>query len=296
MATGVGLFSGYFQEFYVRKSYVSQKLVEAKNEALSVLLVRAEEANRSKSNFLATMSHELRTPLNAIIGFSELLKGQFHGVLGDARYLDYVGDINTSGLHLLAIINDILDLAKVEAGKLELREDSTELKRCLETSLQFCRLRAEEGSVAIHVCTPGEDVYALADDRLLRQMLLNLLSNAIKFTPGGGRVDVVLEASAEDGIVFEVRDTGIGIQPEHLERVMRPFEQAEPALSRRHGGTGLGLHFAKTIAELHGGTIALESIIAKGTRVRVWLPPRRLLVGTGAPLALNAARSGSGRA
>jgi signal transduction histidine kinase len=288
MATGVGLFSGYFQEFYVRKSYVSQKLIEAKNETLSVLLVRAEEANRSKSNFLATMSHELRTPLNAIIGFSEILKGEFYGVLGDARYRDYAGDINTSGLHLLAIINDILDLAKVEAGKLELREDRTDLGRCLETSLQFCRLRAAEANVEIRVSTPKQDVYALADDRLLRQMLLNLLSNAIKFTPAGGRVHVLLEASAEDGIVFEVRDTGIGIRPEHLERVMRPFEQVEPALSRRHGGTGLGLHFAKKIAELHGGTIALESAVGKGTRVRVWLPPGRLLISTEAPLLLQA--------
>jgi signal transduction histidine kinase len=288
MATGVGLFSGYFQEFYVRKSWVSQKLIEAKNEALSVLLVKAEEANRSKSDFLATMSHELRTPLNAIIGFSEILKGQFYGVLGDARYLDYAGDINTSGLHLLSIINDILDLAKVEAGKLELREDRIDLRHCVETSLQYCRLRAEEGRVDIRVSTPKTDVCALADDRLLRQMLLNLLSNAIKFTPEGGHVHILLEASADDGIVFEVRDTGIGIQPEDLERVMRPFEQVERTLSRRYGGTGLGLHFAKKIAELHGGTIALESAVDKGTRVRVWLPPARLLVNTDAPLILQA--------
>jgi two-component system cell cycle sensor histidine kinase PleC len=277
MATGVGLFSGYFQELYVRESYVARKVIEAKNDALSVLLIQADEANKSKSEFLATMSHELRTPLNAIIGFSDILKKQLFGALGNERYLEYVGDINSSGLHLLSIINDILDLAKAESGKLELREDDVDLVQCIGNCIQMCRTRADEGRVALQTDFPARELYAFVDERLIRQLVLNLVSNAVKFTPAGGRVVVALDANDQRGIAIEVIDNGIGIPPEHIERVMRPFEQVERALSRQHGGTGLGLPFAKKIAELHGGTIQLESAVDRGTRVQVRLPPNRLV-------------------
>jgi signal transduction histidine kinase len=277
MATGVGLFSGYYQELYVRKSYVSQKIIEAKNLTLNALLVEADNANKSKSEFLATMSHELRTPLNAIIGFSDVLHKQLYGSLGNARYLEYVADINASGLHLLAIINDILDLAKAEAGKLELREDVFDLVSCLQGCMQMCAGRADEGSVILELATAEPEIEIYADERLMRQLALNLISNAVKFTPPGGRVDIQARPNAHREIVLEVADTGIGIPTEHLDRVLRPFEQVERALSRRHGGTGLGLPFAKKIAELHGGTLVLESAIDRGTHVTVQLPSKRLI-------------------
>ncbi|HEY1614023.1 MAG TPA: HAMP domain-containing sensor histidine kinase [Rhizomicrobium sp.] len=278
MATGIALFSGYIQELYLRRSYVSQKVIEAKNEALSVLLVQADEANKSKSEFLATMSHELRTPLNAIIGFSDILKKQLFGALGSARYLEYVADINASGLHLLSIINDILDLAKAESGKLELCEDDVVLEQCVQNCVQMCRPRAEEGQVVLRTVAPKQDIYLFADERLLSQLILNLISNAVKFTLAGGQVTIVMDANESDGVTIEVTDTGVGIPAEHIERVMRPFEQVERALSRQHGGTGLGLPFAKKIAELHGGRITLESEVDKGTCARVWLPARRLIL------------------
>lgn len=277
MAAGVGLFSGYFQELYVRKSYVSQKEIETKNEVLKSLLVEADNANKSKSEFLATMSHELRTPLNAIIGFSDVLKKQLYGSLGNERYLEYVADINASGLHLLAIINDILDLAKAEAGKLELREDEFDLLQCVQGCVQMCRGRADESGVALSIETHEPFIEVYADERLMRQLALNLISNGIKFTPAGGRVLVTVSASQTDGARIEVEDSGIGIPREHIERVLRPFEQVERALSRRYGGTGLGLPFSKKIAELHGGSLALQSETEKGTRVTVALPSGRLI-------------------
>jgi two-component system cell cycle sensor histidine kinase PleC len=280
MATAVGLFSGYFQELYVRRSYISQKIIEGKNVTLNSLLVEADNANRSKSEFLATMSHELRTPLNAIIGFSDVLKKQLYGALGSGRYLEYVADINASGLHLLAIINDILDLAKAEAGKLELREDIFDIVQCLHDCVQMCRTRADEGNVTLGLATPEPDIQIRADERLVRQLVLNLVSNAVKFTPAGGQVLVSASANARDGILVEVVDTGVGIPNEHIERVLRPFEQVERALSRRHGGTGLGLPFANKIAELHGGTLELKSEIDSGTHVTVRLPAHRLVPQT----------------
>ncbi|HEY3636959.1 MAG TPA: HAMP domain-containing sensor histidine kinase [Rhizomicrobium sp.] len=277
MATGVGLFSGYYQELYVRKSYVSQKIIENKNVTLNALLVEADNANKSKSEFLATMSHELRTPLNAIIGFSDVLHKQLYGSLGNARYLEYVADINSSGLHLLAIINDILDLAKAEAGKLELREDVFDLISCLQGCAQMCAGPAEDGGVTVEIAPVEREIEIHADERLVRQLALNLISNAVKFTPPGGRVDIRARPNEQGEIVIDVADTGIGIPTEHLARVLRPFEQVERALSRRHGGTGLGLPFAKKIAELHGGSLSLESVVDSGTHVTVRLPANRLM-------------------
>ncbi|MBL6937950.1 MAG: hypothetical protein ISS15_16325 [Alphaproteobacteria bacterium] len=275
MATCVGLFSGYIQEMYIRRSYRAQKIIEAKNAAANVLLLEADKANRAKSEFLANMSHELRTPLNAIIGFSDILKKELFGAIGNEKYAEYIRDINDSGHHLLAIINDILDLAKAEAGKLSLQEDEIDLSRCLDDALRMCRGRATAAGVDLTFPGRGQSLYALVDERLIRQIVLNLLTNAIKFTREGGKVTLTL-SGAEDGIYIRVADTGIGIAPEDIDRIIRPFEQVETVLSRTHGGTGLGLPLTAKLTELHGGTLTIESQVAQGTTVTVWLPAQRL--------------------
>ena len=276
MATAVGLFSGYIQEMYIRRSYKAQKVIEAKNAAANVLLLEADKANRAKNEFLANMSHELRTPLNAIIGFSDILRRELFGAIGNERYIEYVKDINDSGNHLLAIINDILDLAKAEAGKLTLQEDDIDLIRCLDDALRMCRGRAATAGVELIFPTGGSQLYANVDERLVRQIALNLITNAIKFTREGGRVVLSLNADSERGIYIRVADTGIGIAPEDIARVVRPFEQVETVLSRTHGGTGLGLPLTSKLTELHGGRLTIESQVAHGTTVTVWLPPERL--------------------
>ena len=276
MATAVGLFSAYIQEMYIRRSYKSQKVIEAKNEAANLLLLEADKANKAKSEFLANMSHELRTPLNAIIGFSDILKRQLFGNLGDPRYSEYVTDINDSGNHLLAIINDILDLAKAEAGKLTLQEEDIDLVRCLDDAMRMCRGRAVTAGVNLNFANASESIYAHVDERLIRQIVLNLLTNAIKFTNEGGKVTLSIVAEAGHDILIEVQDTGIGIAPQDIARVIRPFEQVETVLSRSHGGTGLGLPLTSKLTELHGGTFDIQSQVGKGTTVIVRLPAERL--------------------
>ncbi|MBS0470618.1 MAG: hypothetical protein JSR60_06070 [Proteobacteria bacterium] len=276
MATAVGLFSGYIQETYIRRSYRAQKVIEAKNAAANVLLLEADKANRAKSEFLANMSHELRTPLNAIIGFSDILKRQLFGPMGNERYSEYVEDINASGNHLLAIINDILDLAKAEAGKLTLQEDEVDLMRVLEDAARMCRGRATAGGVELSVTVTLQPVYVSVDERIMRQIVLNLLTNAIKFTREGGKVVLSLESDPEHGIFIRVSDNGIGIAPEDIARVIRPFEQVETVLSRVHGGTGLGLPLTSKLTELHGGRLTIESQVGVGTTVTVALPAERL--------------------
>jgi signal transduction histidine kinase len=274
MATCVGIFSGYIQEMYIRRSYRAQKVIEAKNAAANVLLLEADKANRAKSEFLANMSHELRTPLNAIIGFSDILKKELFGAIGNDKYAEYIRDINDSGHHLLAIINDILDLAKAEAGKLTLQEDEVDLSRCLDDAIRMCRGRATSANVDLSFPDSGHPFYAYVDERLIRQIVLNLLTNAIKFTHEGGRVTLTLTGD-KDGIDIRVSDTGIGIAPEDIERIIRPFEQVETVLSRSHGGTGLGLPLTAKLTELHGGSLTIESQVSQGTTVTVWLPAER---------------------
>ncbi|HJW42575.1 MAG TPA: ATP-binding protein [Rhizomicrobium sp.] len=276
MATAVGLFSGYIQEMYIRRSYRAQKVIEAKNAAANVLLLEADKANRAKSEFLANMSHELRTPLNAIIGFSDILKKQLFGAIGNDRYIEYVADINNSGHHLLAIINDILDLAKAEAGKLTLQEDDIDLVRCLDDAVRMCRGRAAAGGVELILRNADDEFYACVDERIIRQIVLNLLTNAIKFTGEGGRVVLSVAIESDRGIMIRVADTGIGISPADIARVIRPFEQVENVLSRTHGGTGLGLPLTAKLTELHGGWLEIESQVARGTTVTVTLPAARL--------------------
>jgi signal transduction histidine kinase len=276
-ATLVGMLSSYIQELYFRRSYVAHKIVEAKNELTARLLVESQKANRAKSEFLANMSHELRTPLNAVIGFSDIIRSQMYGSPGDSRYVEYAEDIHASGTHLLAIINDILNLSKVEAGKLELSESRFQLKSIVEDCIKNCSTQAAKRNIQVTFET-GEMPPALyGDERLFTQILLNLISNGIKFTPEGGRVTIHHEAEPSGGLVISVSDTGVGISQEDIERVLRPFEQVSTAYSRSTGGTGLGLPITKRFVELHGGTLTLQSSVGEGTTVSVHVPAERVL-------------------
>jgi len=239
--------------------------------------IRAEGASQAKSEFLANMSHELRTPLNAINGFSEIMAAEMYGPVGDARYRDYARDILNSGQHLLNLINDILDMSKIEAGKMSLRFEPVCLEEIAEEALRLVRNRAEAAGLSLildFVDLPDVE----ADHRAIKQVLLNLLSNAIKFTPRGGRVTVRGE-KREDALGERVRigvqDTGIGISPQDLERLARPFEQVESQHSKTTQGTGLGLALSKSLVEMHGGLIDLKSAPGQGTIASFSLPVRQ---------------------
>ncbi len=231
---------------------------------------RAEGASLSKSQFLANMSHELRTPLNAIIGFSDMMKGQLLGPIGSPRYVEYAKDINSSGTHLLSLINDVLDMSKIESGRYTIHPEALDGAEMLRSCARLVRVRASESDVALGIGV-AQELPLEADARALKQVLLNLLTNAIKFTPSGGSVN--LSAGRErDGVVFRVADTGVGISAEDLPRIGRRFEQVDNALTRKGEGTGLGLALSRALVELHGGTLEIESAIGKGTTVSVWLP------------------------
>jgi signal transduction histidine kinase len=236
----------------------------------------AELASRSKTEFLANMSHELRTPLNAIIGFSDILIGQIFGPLSDARYADYARDIRDSGLHLLTLINDVLDIAKVEFGKVELLEETVDIADVVESCLRLVRERALTAGVQLDQTLAPTLPYLMGDARRLKQILLNLLSNSVKFTPAGGRVTVGASHDA-DGFRVTVEDTGIGIAAADLETALRPFGQIDSRLARKYQGTGLGLPLARSMAELHGGRLELRSAPGEGTTATLWLPPNRVV-------------------
>jgi len=235
----------------------------------------AESANRSKSLFLANMSHELRTPLNAIIGFSEIIQGEMMGPIGDHRYLDYSRDIHNAGKHLLEIINDILDMSKIESGKFKLDAEWTNLGELVDGVLQMVRARAREAGLTLHAVAAGLPS-VFCERRVLRQILLNLIGNAIKFTPSGGRIDINGKMTAEGGIMLSVIDTGIGMAPQDIPLALTPFGQVELTLSRAHGGVGLGLPLSQRLAELHGGRLHIESAAGTGTTVSITLPPERV--------------------
>jgi two-component system cell cycle sensor histidine kinase PleC len=233
----------------------------------------AEEANRAKNQFLATMSHELRTPLNAILGFSEIISQETFGPSGVPQYADYAQDINASGRHLLELINDILDIAKIEAGKLEIQPENLDLEEVLEACRRLCAVKARERNVTLEVSiAPGAQL-VFADMRALKQILFNLLSNAVKFSARGGAV--VLSARRLDGdrVELAVEDRGIGIPEEQLARVFEPFHQLDNSYNREVGGTGLGLALVKALTELHDGTVELDSAQGAGTTVRLTFPP-----------------------
>jgi signal transduction histidine kinase len=240
----------------------------------------AEMASRSKTEFLANMSHELRTPLNAVIGFADILIGQIFGPLGDSRYRDYARDIRDSGQHLLTLINDVLDVSKVEFGKVELLEETVDVMGVVESCIRLMRERAETAGIRLQQELPRNLPQIQADSRRLKQILLNLLSNAVKFTPPGGRVTLRANDGA-DGLRLVVEDSGIGIAAADLEKALRPFGQIDSRLARKYQGTGLGLPLARSMTELHGGKLVLESTPGHGTTATVWLPASRILSPAG---------------
>jgi signal transduction histidine kinase len=241
------------------------------NDELGRLYEELEAASRHKSEFLATMSHELRTPLNAIIGFSQVLKQQMYGPLNE-RQADYVDDVLSSGQHLLNLINDILDLAKVEAGRMELQPSTFQLPELLENAASMVRERATRHSISLIVATDDSVGGMEGDERKVKQILFNLLSNAVKFTPAGGAVGVSA-AQANGEVRVYVTDTGPGIAPEDYERIFEEFRQTEAGIEQREG-TGLGLALSKRLVELHGGRIWVDSELGKGSTFAFTLPAR----------------------
>ncbi len=258
-----------------RAAYVALQLAKDEAEAARA---QAEAASRSKSEFLATMSHELRTPLNAVIGFSQVMMSETLGPIGTPQYRAYAKDIFDSGTHLLEIINDILDLSKAEAGKLDLDEDWTDLSDVVHATFRLVGPRAERAGIQLAMAAPSELPSVWADERKLKQILLNLISNAVKFTLEGGRVDVMVSFDPRTGYVLTVEDSGIGIAAADLQRILEPFVQVENSLTRRHQGSGLGLPLAVKMTELHGGRLAITSDLGRGTRVRLTLPADRAAV------------------
>ena len=266
-----------------RLMVVLADLAEARAAALEEQTRKAEAASASKTQFLASMSHELRTPLNAIIGFTDLMRLKTMGEVQPPRYREYVDDIHKSGLHLLSMINELLDMAKIESGHVELDESiffpldvGLDVLRMLRQSIADARLD-------LRVRVPGGLPPICADQQQIRRVLINLLSNAIKYTPQGGSVTLSVhicgaqEGCGIEGMLLTVEDTGIGIPDDKIEKVMEPFEQVENSFTRTRAGTGLGLPLSKAMLEAHGGRLWLESELGKGTKAHALLPASRIV-------------------
>ena len=235
----------------------------------------ADRANKAKSDFLANMSHELRTPLNAIIGFSEVMRGQLYGDLGDARYLDYVGHIHASGHHLLCLINDVLDLSRIEAGRFILDPSNVHLDKLLADAREFFEFTTRKRGLEIVLDIEPALPALFADLRAVKQVLFNLVGNAVKFTPEGGRVRLIARCCETGGLEFGVADSGVGIDAGDLERVFETFGQGQHQIARKEKGSGLGLPIARGLVQAHGGTLSLTSTVGHGTTVIASFPPER---------------------
>ena len=253
--------------------------LERKNAALISLAgelrrarIAAEDSNRAKSRFLAHMSHELRTPLNGIIGFADIMRAGLFGPLTPERYREYVDLIHNSGALLLSLINDVLDMSKIEAGKMELTIEPLETAALAESCRTMVLGMARDASVAVKVAIDPDCPEIHADDRAAKQMIINLMSNAVKFTPAGGVVTLRFRRLAETGVAVSVEDTGIGMTPAELEKAILPFGQVDSELARQRKGTGIGLTLVKSLVELHGGTLDIATEKGKGTTATVTLP------------------------
>jgi two-component system cell cycle sensor histidine kinase PleC len=242
----------------------------------------AESANLAKSQFLANMSHELRTPLNAIVGFSEVLERGIAGPL-QSRQEEYVGLIRRSGEQLLHVINEILDLARIDAGKFELHEEAVDPRRVIDSCIALVKDRANAGLLRLSVEIEEDAPRLMADRTELTEIVRNLLSNAIRFTELGGSITVAVRRTQNGGVEFEVRDTGLGMTAAEIEIALEPFGQVDSGLARRHEGAGLGLPLARKLAELHGGALRIDSEKGRGTTVTIALPPTRVLSAPPAP-------------
>jgi signal transduction histidine kinase len=242
---------------------------------LTKALVSVEAASRAKSEFLATMSHELRTPLNAIIGFSDILKGEMLGAIGHAKYKDYAQSIHGSGAHLLGVINDILDIARLDSGDLELDLEPVDLDSVIDECVAAIAPQADEEQIRIE--RDLKAAFVMADRRRLRQMLFNLISNAVKFTPRNGTV-TISATQRSNGFAVAVRDTGIGMTSEQIPKALERFGQIDSSLARKYEGTGLGLPLTQQLAELHGATFSIQSEPGCGTVATILFPLQSILM------------------
>jgi PAS domain S-box-containing protein len=249
-------------------------ITETKMREMHLLAAKdeADSINRMKTEFLANMSHELRTPLNAIIGFSDMMENELFGPIPEPKYVEYIVDIKQSGLHLLEVINDILDYAKIESGTFSLDRNPVDLNEAVESSLRILTARIDEKNLQLAVDIASDIPVIMGDRRRIVQLALNLLSNAIKFTPEGGRIEVRVARNMVGDIEFSVSDTGIGISQENLTHIADPFFQVDGTLARRHEGTGLGLTLCKMFVEMHGGSLRVHSVVGEGTMVTARFP------------------------
>ena len=260
---------------YILRASRAFEELRRNQERLIAAKEAAEAASRAKSEFLANMSHELRTPLNAIIGFSGMMSDRMFGPLND-RYVEYANIIGNSGKHLLAIITDILDLAKADADKMSLAEEEVDVAEIVQLASQILREMAQRNQVALTIEITDPLSLVIGDPAKLTQILVNLMSNAVKFTPPGGWVSLKIERHVGQGLTFRVEDTGIGMSPEQIPLALEPFGQIANGLSRKHDGVGLGLPLTKRLVELHSGRIDIKSELGKGTVVSVHLPECRV--------------------
>lgn len=274
--------------FFVILRDVSERLQAER--AVIAAKEHAELANRTKSQFLANMSHELRTPLNAIIGFAEVIQNQTFGPVGNPRYVEYVTDIRESGEHLLALINDILDLSKIEAGKDELHEENLDIAAIVRACMLVVRARAEAAGVSLRVDIADDLPYLFADERKLKQILINLLSNSVKFTEAGGEVSAAAWVADSGDFCLRVADSGIGMAAEDIPRALDSFQQIQSDLNRTYDGTGLGLPLTKSLIELHDGTMDLKSEVGVGTTAVAHFPAERVVARPARRQQANAGR------
>ena len=259
---------------------IARNQAERSAEAARSALLRTEAANRAKTHFLANMSHELRTPLNAIIGFSDVLRSQgMEGPAGAVAVSDpgeYAGYIHEAGVHLLGVVNDILDTARLESGGVAIREDMVDCNALLRACQTFISGLATKSGVSLAFQAAPYLPKLWADEQRLRQVLINLLTNALKFTPPGGQAALLAQLAKDGSMMFRVVDTGVGMHQQDIPKALTPFQQLEVDFTRKQEGTGLGLPLAKAFTELHGGTLQVESVVGKGTCVTVRIPPSRV--------------------